>query len=71
LKKPTQIIVVRWRGMSSSENINNYIVQFLWYKLFYSPALMDLAWPTVNRLRNDASPNTIMKVFIVLVIAPW
>jgi hypothetical protein len=32
---------------------------------------MDLAWPTVNRQRKDASPNTITKVFIVLVITRW
>ena len=32
---------------------------------------MDLAWPTVNRQRKDASPNKVMKVFIVLVITRW
>jgi len=36
------------------------------FKLFYSPDL-----PTANRLWKNATPNTITKVFIVFIIAPW
>jgi hypothetical protein len=37
--------------------------------LSYSPALMDLAWLTLRKARNDKSPKAVTSVFIVLVAA--